>query len=132
MKPEKRQLLHDALDEQRDTRRAATLLAGGTILRRRRWRRAAFRGVGVIALLAVAAISLHYSITPHPQNPSAQAKSSVAPSPAPTALAVESLTDAQLLGLFTNTPVGLVTLENGKKRLIFPRDGDQERYVKRL
>jgi hypothetical protein len=37
-----------------------------------------------------------------------------------------------LLALFPDTPVGLITLENGKKRLIFPRPGDQERFVKHL
>jgi len=33
--------------------------------------------------------------------------------------------------MFPKTPVGLVTLENGKKRLIFPRPGDEQRFVAR-
>jgi len=44
----------------------------------------------------------------------------------------QSLTDAELLALFPNTPVGLATLPNGKKLLIFPRPGDQARFVTRL
>src|SRR5258707_11870134 len=45
MKPEKQSLIHDLLDEQRDRRREATLLAGGRILRRRHWRRARYQVV---------------------------------------------------------------------------------------
>lgn len=51
--------------------------------------------------------------------------------PPPTPL-VESLTDAQLLALFPDVPVGLATLDNGRKRLIFPRLGDEERFIRRL
>jgi hypothetical protein len=40
-----------------------------------------------------------------------------------------SVTDAELLGMFPETPVGLATLKNGTKRLIFPRPGDQERFM---
>jgi hypothetical protein len=42
-----------------------------------------------------------------------------------------SLTDAELLAMFPQIPVGLVTLENGKKRLIFPRPGDEQRFMAR-
>ena len=49
-----------------------------------------------------------------------------------TPVPAQSLTDAELLALFPDTPVGLITLENGHKRLIFPRPGDEERFVKRL
>jgi hypothetical protein len=123
MKPEKQRLLHDLLDEQRGARRETTLLAGGRILRRRRWRRSAFRSFAVVVFLALGAFSLQRMIAPR--------------SPILTAVpvppdAVQGLTDAELLALFPDTPVGLVTLENGRKRLIFPRPGDEERFVHRL
>lgn len=123
MKPEKRHLLHDVLDEQRDIRREATLLAGGRILRRRRWRRAAFRSFAAVTFLALAAFSLQRMTTPR-----APVLTAV---PAPSD-ALQSLTDAELLALFPDTPVGLATLENGRKRLIFPRPGDEERFIHRL
>src|SRR6185503_7583413 len=100
-------------DGQRHARRAVTLLAGGRILRRRRRWRLAFRGFTVVALLALAALSSQYLV---PRRSPGQPGASQPPS-AP----VPSLTDAELLALFPDTPVGLITLENGKKRLIFPR-----------
>jgi len=123
MKPEKQSLIHDLLDEQRDRRREATLLAGGRILRRRRWRRVTLPGLAVLTLLALATFLLQRS------GPRPPAILTAVPSPAPAA---QSLTDAELLALFPNTPVGLLTLENGRKRLIFPRPGDEERFIKRL
>jgi hypothetical protein len=123
MKPEKRHLIHDLLDEERGARREATLLAGGRILRRRRWRRVALRSFAAVMLLALATFTLQRMIAPrHPV---------LTAVPAPSD-AVKSLTDAELLALFPNTPVGLVTLESGRKQLIFPRPGDQERFIKRL
>src|SRR6266542_3536483 len=123
MKPEKQFLIHDLLDDQRDRRREATLLAGGRILRRRRWRRVTLPSLAVLTLLVLAAFSLQRS------GPRPPAILTVVPPPAP---AVQGLTAAELLALFPNTPVGLVTLENGRKRLIFPRSGDEERFIKRL
>lgn len=123
MKPEKQYLLHDLLDKQRDTRRVATLLAGGRILRRRRWRRAAFQSFAAVTFLALAAFSLQRMIAP--QSPLL----TEVPVPLP---ASQSLTDAELLALFPDMPVGLVTLEDGRKRLIFPRPGDEERLINRL
>ena len=123
MKPEKRQLVHDLLDEQGSARREATLLAGGRILRRRRWRRASLRGFAGVAFLAVAALSLQQLVPTR-----TPILTAVPPTPAPA----QSLTDAELLALFPDTPVGLVTLENGRKRLVFPRPGDEERFVKHL
>jgi len=123
MKPEKQHLLHDLLDEQRNTRREATLLAGGRILRRRRWRRAASQSFAAVIFLALAVFSLQRMIVP--RSPLVTAV------PAPSD-AVQSLTDAELLALFPDTPVGLATLENGRKRLIFPRPGDEARFVHRL
>lgn len=123
MKPEKRDFIHDLLDEQRAARREATLRAGGRILRRRRWRRLALQSFAAVAFLAIATFSIERLVSP--RRPTLTA----GPSPAaPT----QSLTDAELLALFPDTPVGLVTLEDGRKRLVFPRPGDQARFVKRL
>lgn len=46
--------------------------------------------------------------------------------------APQSLTDTELLALFPDTPVVLATLNNGQKKLIFPRPGDEARFVSRL
>ncbi len=43
-----------------------------------------------------------------------------------------ALTDQELLALFPDTPIALATLENGKKRLIFPRAADEKRLITRL
>jgi len=123
MKPEKRHLIHDLLEEQGNARREATLLACGRILRRRRWRRAAVRSFAAVAFIAVAVLSLQRLVPNR-----APILTAVPPPPAPA----QSLTDAELLALFPDTPVGLITLENGRKRLVFPRPGDEERFVKHL
>ena len=125
MKPEKRHLIHDLLAEQQDARREATLLAGGRILRRRRWRRRAIQTFAAVAFVAIAAPWLQRLIPPR-----APTVAMVAPPP-PAPLA-QSLTDAELLALFPDTPVGLVTLQDGRKRLVFPRPGDEERFAKHL
>ena len=41
-------------------------------------------------------------------------------------------TNDQLLALFPDTPVGLAKLPNGKKLLIFPRAGDEQKFVTHL
>jgi hypothetical protein len=123
MKPEKRHLIHDLLDEQREARREAALLAGGRILRRRRWRRAAARSFAAVALLAGALLCLQRQVPNRTSTVTA-----VPPRTAPA----QSLTDAELLALFPDTPVGLVTLEDGRKRLVFPRPGDEARFVRHL
>jgi len=127
MKPEKQQLIHDLLDN--ESRHEATLLAGAKILRHRRHWRAARQLLGLIAL-AGAAIWL-VEQTNHRQAPvHVQIATPVAKSSEP--LHAQSLTDDQLLGLFPNTPVGLATLPNGKKLLIFPRPGDEAKFVTHL
>ena len=120
MKPEKQHLLHSVLDEHADPRREATLLAGGRILRRKRWRRVALRNLTVLAILGMALFSIQRMTAPRPRD--------LAPAAAPKDQA-RSLTDNELLALFPNTPVALATLENGKKRLIFPRAGDEKRFI---
>src|SRR5207244_2602352 len=120
MKPEKRSLIHDLLDERPDRRRDATLLAGGRILQRRRWRRLAVRSFAVVGILAITSFALHRMSAPAPP---------VFTAVPPPGNQTASLTDDELLALFPNTPVGLVTFADGKKRLIFPRPGDEERFI---
>ncbi|HXT10883.1 MAG TPA: hypothetical protein VN873_04905 [Candidatus Angelobacter sp.] len=126
MKPEKQNLIGDLLEE--DSRREETLLAGARILRHRRHSRSARQGM-TFAAIVLAAILLcvrHHA----PRSTPAQIASR-APKPAP-ATQVEALTDDQLLALFPNTPVALASLPGGKKQLIFPRPGDEQRFIKRL
>lgn len=126
MKPEKKHLIDDLLDDGRDAHRETTLLAGGRILRRRRRRRAALQTFAVIALLGVAAVALQRTFAFR------QHRHDRAVVPVPPATQPRSLTDDELLALFPNTPVALATLPDGKKRLIFPRPGDEQRFVSRL
>jgi len=110
------------LDEAHLGRRNATLLAGGRILWRRRWQRRAWRSLAGLATLAVAALLIQKMTEPR-----------LRPL---TALALPhaqtgGLTDDELLAMFPNTPVGLITLENGKKWLIFPRAADEQRFMAR-
>jgi len=125
MKPEKQDLIHDLFDDQSGDRREAALLAGGRILRWRRRRRIAVRSLAVVAILGLAALCLERMKPSQPQ------VASVAPVP-PVQKPASGLTDEELLALFPNTPVALATLENGKKRLIFPRPGDEQRLVTHL
>ena len=119
MNPEKRHLIDDLLREG-ESRRAATLLAGRRILQRRRARRVALRSFALVAILALAAFSLQRMLRPAPQV--------FSPHPSPK-VPLHGLTDEELLALFPDTPVGLATLADGKKRLIFPRPGDESRYL---
>ena len=126
MNAEKQKLIRDLLDDQSDIRREATLTAGAHTLRQRRRRRIATRSVLGVALVAMLAAALHWKTNPHKQN-------SVAIQPAPEpALEGQSLTDSELLALFPDTPVGLITLDDGRKRLVFLRSSDEARFVKRL
>jgi len=124
MKPEKQILIHDLLaDPQGGMRREVTLLAGQRLLRHKRWKRAAGRVLAVaVVILAVTAISIR--LRPAAHSPVFSAN----PPPTPS---VRYLTDDQLLALFPDTPVGLATV-HGRKVLIFPRPGDQERFVGRF
>jgi hypothetical protein len=124
MKPEKQQLIHDLLDG--ESRREATLLAGAAILRRRRHWRATRQTLGLVVLAGVAI--WHVEHVNH-QQASVQI---AAPAKSSSPFQAQSLTDDQLLGLFPNTPVALATLPNGKKMLIFPRPGDEAKFMTRL
>jgi hypothetical protein len=124
MKPEKRVLIHDLLSDPEDRmRREATLMAGQRLLRHKRWKRGAGRVLAVaMVILAVTVISIR--LRPAAPGPALSA------TPAPTP-AVHYLTDDQLLALFPDTPVGLATV-GGRKVLLFPRPGDEERFVGRF
>ncbi len=125
MKPEKQQLIHDLLDD--ECRRETVLPAGAKILRRRRHWRAARQ---VLALLALASAAMWLFGQNHHRQAPVQIAMPAAKTSAP--LHAQSLTDDQLLGLFPNTPVALATLPDGKKLLIFPRAGDEQKFVTHL
>lgn len=123
MKTEKRILLEDVLG---DARREATLLAGGRILRRRRWKRAVTRFSAVLAAMVLAAVAIHQKRL----NPIVA--QSVPLAPASPTIRVESLTDDELLALFPNTPVALISMADGTERLVFLHPGDEEKFITRL
>jgi hypothetical protein len=126
MKPEKQNLIRDLLDE--DSNREATLHAGAQILRRRRQWRAVRRGTGVLVVVALAAVLVLKYETP---NSAAPRVPKGGPKTAPVTQA-KALSDDELLALFPNTPVALASLPNGKKLLIFPRPGDEQKFITRL
>jgi hypothetical protein len=125
MKPEKQKLILDLMD--RESGREAILLAGTRVLRRRRRWRYASRGLMFAAFVGVAILWIEHSI-PHPS----VVHQVTQVQPAPPASQPKALTDDELLALFPDTPVGLVTLADGQKRLIFPRPGDEARFITRL
>lgn len=127
MKPDKQHLIHDLLDGEHDGRRETILLAGAQILRRRRQRRGVSRGLAFVMVLAV--IGFWIELT-NSHKPSAKLPAQTAVSPEP--VRPQALTDDQLLALFPNTPVGLATLADGRKLLLFPRPGDEQKFITRL
>lgn len=126
MKPEKQNLIRDLLDE--DSNREATLHAGAQILRRRRQWRAVRRGTGMLAVAVLAAVLVLKNETP---KPAASRVAEAGPKAEPVTQ-VKALSDDELLALFPNTPVALASLPNGQKRLIFPRAGDEQKFITRL
>ena len=128
MKPDKQRLIRDLLAD--DNRREATLFTGARILRRRRQWRAARRGLALTAILILALVGMERieekTVRPAILETAAPQLQSSASAQA------QSLTDEELLKLFPNTPVGLTTLANGRKRLIFPRAGDEQKFITRL
>ncbi|MGA2246825.1 MAG: hypothetical protein ABSH48_17675 [Verrucomicrobiota bacterium] len=125
MKPEKEQLFDDLAAD--GGRREATLLAAAHILRcRRHWLVARQT---IVLLILVATTALLVETNNHRQTLAQVSRPPSQPVPVPQA---QELTDEQLLSLFPNTPVGLATLPNGKKLLLFLRPGDAAKYVTRL
>ena len=121
MKRDKQNLLHSLVDGQPVAHREATLLAAGFFLRRRRWRRMLLRTSAVAAMLFLGLLSIHRLTIkrPPPFTPAVASEQQV-----------PALSDDELLALFPDTPVALATLDDGKKRLIFPRPGDAERFIR--
>jgi len=127
MKPEKQELIHDLLGD--DSRRETTLLVATKVLRRRRHWRVAWRTFALI-MLASATVLLVEQNRQRPTVAKISPPETKSKSSAP--LQAQSLTDEQLLSLFPNTPVGLATLPNGRKLLIFPRPGDAAKFIAHL
>jgi len=125
MKREKQRLIDELIGD--DNRDSGTLQAASKILRRRRQCRVARQVLALIILMAATAWLVEQKnqrqLAAHAPPPEA-----TRPMPQP----VHSLTDAELLALFPNTPVGLATLPNGRKLLIFPRPADAAKYITRL
>ena len=114
MKPETERLLDDLMSA--DGQRQATLLEVTAILRRRRRWRVARQSLALLVLAALASLLV---VRDHHPRTLAQISRPVEPAGRSKPQAQE-LTDAQLLSLFPDTPVGLATLSNGKKLLLFP------------
>lgn len=126
MKAEKEHLIRDLLDE--SSRGEEILVAGARILRsRRRWR-TVWQGAALTVLAAAAAVFCFNSGRSHVSPP----QISQAAAPIPAQPQVHALTDDELLALFPHTPVGIVSLANGKKRLVFPRPGDEAKFITKL
>jgi hypothetical protein len=130
MNPEKESLLQDLLDGDTHSHRDRALLAGRRALRtKRRWR-IARRYVAASALLFALSVLLPVwkpSTQTDPKKQSA-AVSTLPASNKPATPTIHYLSDSELLNLFPGTPVALATID-GKKRLIFPRLGDEARFV---
>jgi hypothetical protein len=65
------------------------------------------------------------------EKPAPSRVASIAPQ-ASAVTQVRALSDDELLSLFPNTPVALASLPDGKKRLFFPRPGDEQKFITRL
>jgi len=130
MNPEKQRLIHDLMnDGGEDARRTEILLAGGRVLRHRRHVRHARWALSMLGIAALAALCV--------QQWTARRALIVADAPAPPPSATAStdvprLSDDELLALSPDTPVALATLSDGRKKLIFPRPGDEARFIKHL
>ena len=105
-------------------RRETTLLAASRILRRRRQWRAGRRILAFVGILVFAAVLLGIQRNRGTILAQRTKPNSSAP--------VHFLTDADLMALFPNTAVGLAKLTDGREILIFPRPGDQARYITHL
>jgi hypothetical protein len=130
MNPEKESLLRELLETDTASHRDRVLTAGRRALRtKRRWR-IARRYIGASALL-VSLIAVFPSLKQSNQIDAKNAPSIVSSRPASAKSPephVRYLSDSELLALFPGTPVALATVD-GKKRLLFPRLGDEARFV---
>jgi hypothetical protein len=130
MKPEKQRLIHDLMnDGGEDARREETLLAGGRVLRHKRHVRHAKQALAVFGIAVLATLCVQQWTARKPSVVTVATK--VSPSTAVTAQ-IHRLSDEELLALFPDVPVGLATLSDGRKKLIFPRPGDEARFIRHL
>jgi hypothetical protein len=112
-----------------DARRTETLLTGARVLRRRRGERRTTRMLAFVGIIALAALCVQrWTVRQAP----VLAEAPKGPSSTSASAQVRYLSDDELLALFPDTPVGLATVQGGKKRLIFPRPGDEARFITRL
>ena len=119
-------MLDEVFDETGgDECRGAILLAANRILRHRRWKRRTAQSVVFMVTAALATLAVQRVTAPRNRG-AAPVVQTTAPDP------MHPLSDDELLALFPDTPVGLVTLPDGRKRLIFPRPGDEQRFIVRL
>ena len=125
MKPE-----HNLLDDtlMPSGHREAILSAGSRVLRRRRHKQIAgqFLAIALVIVAAVLFLEKRPVGTTTAQIAAATAHSQ------PGAPALNTVTDDELLALFPKTPVGIAKLSNGHKVLIFPRPGDEKRFITHL
>lgn len=128
MKREREQLLEELWEQDAEARRTTILHAGAQALRRRRWIRRAQQCCACLLVLLAASFAVREfnNTAETPVVSHAPTVPAAAPTPA------HSLTDEELLALFPDTPVGLATLSDGKKRLLFLRPEDEEKFVGRL
>ncbi len=131
MNLENRQLLHDLLDGQdAAAARNIVLEAGLLALRRKRHVRYLTRTLAAAACVGLAVLAITRESAPH--SPLPQPGDRLATKRSPQAVFhVKEITDKELLALFPDTPVGLAKV-NGKELLIFPRPGDEKRFVMRF
>jgi hypothetical protein len=131
MKPEHHQLLRDLLaGHDAVAQRDAILNAGHRVLRRKRHVRYLARTLAAAAFAGLAVLAISRITTPH--SPTSKADTKLASAQPPRVVAhVQEITDDELLALFPGTPVGLAKV-NGKQRLIFPRPGDEARFIVHL
>jgi len=131
MKPEHHQLLHDLLNGQdAAAHRRIVLQAGHRVLRRKRHVRYLTRTLAAAACAGLAVLAITRESAPRSRV--SKPGDGLAAKHSPKAVFhVQEITDNELLALFPGTPVGLAKV-NGKERLIFPRAGDETRFVMRF
>jgi hypothetical protein len=130
MNSDKERLIHDLMkDSGSETRRAETLRAGGQVMRRRRHVRHARWTLGVLSIAALVTLWIQRPTAP---KLTVATHATMGSSSASATAQIHRLTDDELLAMFPDVPVGLATLPDGRKRLIFPRPGDEARFIRHL
>ena len=129
MKPEHDRLFREVFDETgHSTGREETLKMGGRILRRRRVLRRTRQVLALFVILILPGAAVWRAAIQQNQR---QVLTRSLPAAAARKEKIQILSDDQLLALFPNTPVALASV-GGKKRLLFPRPGDEARYITRV